>query len=437
MNTKKFIYAGMMASVLIMSSCSDDEAFFAASASDSPRILNKELATMVSGGMYDFGTFNRNENFKYDLIVTPVEYSTAKWQVNGEYLCDGKSVDVPMLAGVYTLRTDATSEGGTTYREGTLTIKPLYGDPVVTNIPESSLIVSSGQTAATLQGENLSGIKNVRFYHYVDGKRVGVDAPVTSASATQLVYDIPELDTRGYHLALVDAEGNEYGAAKQSVSVADDGKRDTTYSSVIVRSSNLPCLGNNKLSAGPGGECTVTGVNLDKVTEITIGGKPAVIKSADKNSITFAAPQLEPGNYDFVAKYGDNVVLSSDKYSVSEQSLTFNITEEVTLREYDEGITAQWNDGLIKFTKEQLAGVPEGATIIVYWEMIDAEYHQMQINTPWWGDGMIVDKFDLTDSTPKPFTFEYTAKRKNTVETCGGAMCIVGFGYKVTKVAYK
>ena len=45
-------------------------------------------------------------------------------------------------------------------------------------------------------------------------------------------------------------------------------------------------------------------------------------------------------------------------------------------------------------------------------------------------------QFDLTDETPKPYSFTYTEDNKAIVDAREG-MLIVGFGYKLTRVTYE
>lgn len=98
-----------------------------------------------------------------------------------------------------------------------------------------------------------------------------------------------------------------------------------------------------------------------------------------------------------------------------------------------------WGDSNVTVSAEALADVPVGATIRVYYEIIEAEYHALRITTPWWGDNdadQVVAQFDLTDETPNPFEFTYTEANKAIVDERGG-MLIVGFGYKLTRITYE
>jgi hypothetical protein len=101
-------------------------------------------------------------------------------------------------------------------------------------------------------------------------------------------------------------------------------------------------------------------------------------------------------------------------------------------------VTIDWNADLLKITAEQMADVPVGVNINVYFELIEAEYHAMRITSPWWGkkpEDDYVTQFDVTEETPNPFVFVYDEHAQALVQE-PGAICLVGFGYKVTKITY-
>ena len=106
----------------------------------------------------------------------------------------------------------------------------------------------------------------------------------------------------------------------------------------------------------------------------------------------------------------------------------------ITLWEGDQPI--DWNADLLKITAEQMADIPTGAEIHIYYTTPEADYHAMRITSPSWGDNaedQVVAQFDLTEETPNPFEFTYTEANKTIVNERGG-MLIVGYGYRLTKV---
>ena len=105
---------------------------------------------------------------------------------------------------------------------------------------------------------------------------------------------------------------------------------------------------------------------------------------------------------------------------------------------WEGSIEINWGDSNALIAAEDLADVPVGATVRLYYEMADMPdgYHALRITTPWWGDNaedQVVAQFDLTEETPNPFEFTYTEANKTIVDERGG-MLIVGYGYRLTKV---
>jgi hypothetical protein len=100
-----------------------------------------------------------------------------------------------------------------------------------------------------------------------------------------------------------------------------------------------------------------------------------------------------------------------------------------------------WGESNVNVSAEALATVPVGATIHLYYDIIDMPdgYHAMRITTPWWGDNaedQVVAQFDLTADTPNPYEFTYSEANKAIIDERGG-MLIVGYGYKLTKVTFE
>ena len=97
-------------------------------------------------------------------------------------------------------------------------------------------------------------------------------------------------------------------------------------------------------------------------------------------------------------------------------------------------------DANVTVSAADMANVPVGATVHVYYQMADMPdgYHALRITTPWWGDNaedQIVAQFDLTADTANPYDFTYTEANKAIVDERGG-MLLVGYGYKLTKVTF-
>ena len=61
---------------------SDDDPYFTASENDAPRILNTDIPEGEGGQPGIIATIERTTNFTFDVIVTPVHYTTVKWYID-------------------------------------------------------------------------------------------------------------------------------------------------------------------------------------------------------------------------------------------------------------------------------------------------------------------------------------------------------------------
>lgn len=96
-----------------------------------------------------------------------------------------------------------------------------------------------------------------------------------------------------------------------------------------------------------------------------------------------------------------------------------------------------WDES-IKVTKEQMADVPAGAKIMLFFEsMAEQEYYAMRITTPWWGDDPANDdllpQMNEVKDLPSPYTIIYDEHCKALVEE-RGAFMVVGNGLKIEKI---
>lgn len=67
------------------------------------------------------------------LTVTPADYTTCEWFLDGKKVNEGKSIEQQLEAGTYDLKIVATTTAGkSTSREGLVKVKPLDGDPTTT-----------------------------------------------------------------------------------------------------------------------------------------------------------------------------------------------------------------------------------------------------------------------------------------------------------------
>ena len=87
-----------------LTSCSDEEPFSTATPNDEPRILDPTFP-------------DRDGKFSMKLTVTPADYTTVTWFVDGEEVATGTEIEKEFMAGTYHLKITATTTvGKSTYR---------------------------------------------------------------------------------------------------------------------------------------------------------------------------------------------------------------------------------------------------------------------------------------------------------------------------------
>lgn len=118
-----------------LTSCSDEEPFSTATPNDEPRILDPTFPDRVNGNLATFANFSRDGKFSMKLTVTPADYTTVTWFVDGEEVATGTEIEKEFMAGTYHLKITATTTvGKSTYREGLIQVNPLADDPSATEV---------------------------------------------------------------------------------------------------------------------------------------------------------------------------------------------------------------------------------------------------------------------------------------------------------------
>ncbi|MCR4560252.1 MAG: hypothetical protein K5685_09250, partial [Bacteroidales bacterium] len=212
MKLKNILTAGLLSLGIAagLMSCSEDEdPFFTASSSDSPRILNTDIPQSKNGAAPNFSTINRTERFTYELIVTPVEGATAEWFVDDEKVAEGLSIDISLETGVHTIKVVVKTAGGETSRTFTVTVQPLATDPVLANKAKERLVKPGDE--AVLHGTNLENVVKIL---------IGVTAAECVYNEDgYLSYTVPAGLAEGvYNLYVVDKEGNSFACGEIELS---------------------------------------------------------------------------------------------------------------------------------------------------------------------------------------------------------------------------
>lgn len=192
-----------LAGTSTLSSCSsDDEPYFTVSEDDNPRILNTDLAD---------SKIDRKTNYKLEIKVTPVHYTTVTWLLDGTKIAEGTTIDQPLPIGNHELKIVATTtKGKTTSRTLKVTVTPAADDPALgTNASE--LWVAPGAETTIHKCKNLGIVAKVM----VGGKDVAFEV---LEEGTALKLTTPTgLENGDYDITLVDGEGNQFSGGKIKV----------------------------------------------------------------------------------------------------------------------------------------------------------------------------------------------------------------------------
>lgn len=197
-----------------LSSCSsDDEPYFTVSEDDAPRILNTDLAD---------SKIDRKTNYKLEIKVTPVHYTTVTWLLDGTKIAEGTTIDQPLPLGNHELKIVATTtKGKTTSRTLHVTVTPAADDPVLgTNASE--LWVAPGETTTIRNCKNLDHVQKVliadkeaTFEVLDEGTALKVTAP-------------SDLANGDYDITLVDGSGVQFPCGKIKVTTEPRPSMETT-----------------------------------------------------------------------------------------------------------------------------------------------------------------------------------------------------------------
>lgn len=203
-----------LAGTSTLSSCSsDDDPYFTVSEDDAPRILNTDLAD---------SKIDRKTNYKLEIKVTPVHYTTVTWLLDGTQIYEGTTIDQTLPIGNHELKIVATTtKGKSTSRTLNVTVTPAADDPALgTNASE--LWVAPGAETTIRNCKNLGtvtkvmvGGKEVAFEVLEEGKALKLTAPTG-------------LENGDYDITLVDGNGVQFPCGKIKVTTEPRPSMETT-----------------------------------------------------------------------------------------------------------------------------------------------------------------------------------------------------------------
>ena len=441
---KIYLFMLMALTQVVLASCSSEDPFYTASENDAPRILNTDFPDTKNGQPGVLNTITRTTNFTFDVIVTPVDYTTVTWFIDGEQVFEGLSIDMPLLAGSHLLEIVAnTTKGLSTSRTCIVNVLPADGDPTLATDAKSRWLTVG--TTKTIACENATSVSRVFI-----GKE---EASNVSYADGQLTFTVPSMAEGEYTVSIEDASGMRYGCGTFTVSsetYVDPGIKETTLwegDQAIDWNADLLQITAEQMADIPiGAEIHIYYTTPEaeyhamRITSPWWGDNPE-----DDYVCQFDITEETPNPFVFV--YDEHCKsLLEERGAICVVGFGFNV-QKVTAVEgvapaenilWEGSVEINWGDSNALIAAEDLADVPVGATVRLYYEMADMTdgYHALRITTPWWGDNaedQVVAQFDLTEETPNPFEFTYTEANKTIVDERGG-MLIVGYGYKLTKV---
>ena len=372
--------------VTAFAACTEKETFSTASGDDYPRIIDPVFPDWTDGVKPVVANISRDADFSMTLTVTPADYCSIVWYLDGDIVAEGNTIDMNLMAGTYDFKVTVSTEAGyTTFREGIVQVNPLEGDPWANKI--SFERITAPGAAAVLYGNNLEKVSRI-----VIGSHTVTELTLIEGG---LSYTVPaEVKDGTYRLILVDASGNEFG-----------GDLLTVTSEPMV-TSGADRISKNK-------DWTMTGVNMDKIASITLGSRTvSEFKTQTATEIVLTCPELEVGEYILTGT-------ASDGSAVMFYSESGNTTETTVILSSS---TVLWEGHHIK----------AGSVLSIHYSLEpDAEYHQIRTTTTWWNDLPGTAQTDLT--ADGVFTVTLTQEALDMIQTQDGFIC-VGHGYYVDMV---
>lgn len=407
-----FMLLAMLAMNLTFTACSDEDPFSTATANDEPRILDPIFPDRENGNLPVIANINRDANFTMKLTVTPADYTTVSWLIDGYEIETGTTLDINLKAGTYGLKVVvSTAAGKSTYREGIVLVKPLSDDPWATEKGFERIIAPG--TKARLYGNNLDKVVSI----IIDGKTITDNVYIESEDGNYIEYVVPADLTEGEHrVILVDAAGNEYGA-----------------NTVKATKAAFITSGADRTNANR--EWVMTGINLDHIASLTIAEQTFTeFTRQTATEIAFICPALSDGEYMLVGKTenGESVQFYSTKNIVTEQTVI--VSSETVLWQGHHYVSWDLPDDSPNKTfnligKDVFASIKAGALLNIHYSVApEAEYHQLRTTTGWWADLPGTSVIEFTESGVKEVVL--TQEALDRIQTEDGFLC-VGHGYYV------
>ncbi len=408
----KFLYIAALALAVVFSACENNTPFDTQSPDDAPLILRpyNESGT----GSFTYNLANPDTPLYDSVTVTPSKYTTVNWYIDGTLVCTGLKIDMTFLTGSYDLLIEAVTQAGKrTERKGSVTVQPYDTDP-------SSAAPAAGRhavpgTSTVFDGSNLTQVVQVIISKDIYGKEVVHSlSPEVGATDEQMTIALPETQDGRYYVRFQDAEGKIYGAGD-----------------INVHNASVVLAGYEEFV--PGSEWTITGVKLENVASVKVDETVITELTKTATSITFTAPSAEVGDHKLSIRNADG----SAVYFITDEGLVEEVTTIVSAETtiWEGSCVINWGDSKVELTADMMKDVPVGATIYVYFNVPEAEYHALRITDDWWAHDLLPQVDGMQDQ-PNPYTFVYDDEDKAAVDQTGKAL-VTGFGLEITKITFK
>ncbi len=413
-----FMLLAMLAMSLTFTACSDEDPFSTATADDEPRILDPIFPDRENGNLPIVANISRDANLTITLIVTPADYTTVSWQIDGKEIQTGKTLDVNLKAGTYPFKVVvSTTAGKSTYREGIVQVNPLSDDPWATEVGLERIVAPG--TKARLYGDNLNKVKSI----IIDSKTITDVTYIESEDGNYIEYTVPAELTEGeYRVTLVGTDDAEYGG-----------------NIVQVMQAALILSGADRTGANK--EWTMTGINLDQIASLTFAGQ-AITEFTEQTDtkIVIVSPELADGEYNLTGKTksGGDVQFYSTSGFITEQVVV--VSSETVLWEGHHYVSWNLADGdpnkmFNLIGKDVFASMKACATLSIHYSVASAdEYHQLRTTSGQWNDLPGTSVIEFSQDGVKDVLL--TQEVLNKIQAEDGFLCI-GHGYYVDMITVK
>ena len=418
----KKTYIIALAAALTLFGCSKKEPFYTAGEEDSPRILNTDIPEWDGGTPGVIASIERTAPFTFEIKVTPVDYTTITWEIDGETVAEGPSIEYFLETGEHAGKVVATTlKGKSTSRSFRILVYPAASDPVTVYSADAAL-VAPGSTAK-ISGSNLGSVAKV-----LAGK---TELTIVNSSDTEIEFSVPSGLANGeYPVSFRYENGTEEPAYYNS--------GNGIYRQYTITVSSLPSVKQSAVSGKAGQDITLTGVNLQNVASLSADAVAITIVSQDFAQLVFTCPDLEAGEYALSGKDADG----NDVSFAGKPAATLIVTADIVL--WEGSFFVDWGTPFDDL-KTQFAALKVGDTVKAYCTIADGQDYAMGCMASAWRQILTGHKDDAREddnfSGQTSHVFEYTLndlsiQMMNELDddlNIKGAS-FVGHGYTLTRI---